>query len=63
MPYPSLGPSARSADGRGVHSVRVIDNYCSTMIDEEKLYAEAQAAGEAIVARSGLPKITVRPVV
>jgi cytosine/adenosine deaminase-related metal-dependent hydrolase len=49
-----------SADGRGVHSVwvdgrRVVDNYHHTLIDEERLYAEAQAAGEAITKRSGLP--------
>jgi 5-methylthioadenosine/S-adenosylhomocysteine deaminase len=57
-----------SADGRGVHSVwvdgvRVIDNYRCTTIDEEKLYAEAQLAGEAIIARSGLPRIEAWPVV
>lgn len=57
-----------SADGRGVHSVwvdgrRLIDNYRSTTLDEERLYAQAQAAGEAIVARSGLPKICAWPVV
>lgn len=49
-----------SADGRGVHSVwvdgkRVVDAYHSTLVDEEKLFAEAQAAGEAIVRRAGLP--------
>jgi 5-methylthioadenosine/S-adenosylhomocysteine deaminase len=49
-----------AADGRGVHSVwvdgvRVVDNYRSTMIDEERLYADVQVAGEAIVKRSGLP--------
>jgi cytosine/adenosine deaminase-related metal-dependent hydrolase len=49
-----------SADGRGVHSVwvdgkRVVDNYRCNTIDEERIYAEVQAAGEAIVARSGLP--------
>ncbi|EFC82961.1 amidohydrolase family protein [Parafrankia sp. EUN1f] len=49
-----------SADGRGVHSVwvdgrRVVENYHHTVIDEEALYAAAQAAGEAITARSGLP--------
>jgi 5-methylthioadenosine/S-adenosylhomocysteine deaminase len=53
-----------SADGRGVHSVwvdgdRVVKDYHSTKIDEEKLYADAQAAGEAILARAGLP-ITAR---
>jgi len=57
-----------SADGRGVHSVwvdgvRVIDNYRCTTIDEERLYAEAQAAGEAIVARAGLPVKSRWPVV
>ena len=56
-----------SADGRGVHSVwvdgrRVIDNYRCTTIDEEKLYAEAQAAAESITGRSGLPRLSVWPV-
>jgi cytosine/adenosine deaminase-related metal-dependent hydrolase len=49
-----------SADGRGVHSVwvdgkRVVDNYRCTTIDEDRFYDEVQRAGEAIVARSGLP--------
>lgn len=57
-----------SADGRGVHSVwvdgiRLIDNYRSTTLDEERLYAEAQAAGEAIVLRSGLPRVNPWPVI
>ena len=57
-----------SADGRGVHSVwvdgvRVVDDYHCTTIDEEKLYAEAQAAGEAIMARTGLPRHGRWPVV
>jgi len=48
-----------SADGRGVHSVfvagrRVVDDYRLVTVDEERLYREAQLAGEAIVARSGL---------
>lgn len=48
-----------SADGRGVHTVfvdgaKVVDNYRMTTIDEADLYAKAQTAGEAIVARSGL---------
>jgi len=56
-----------SADGRGVHSVwvdgkRVVDNYRCTTIDEEKLYAEAQAAAESITGRSGLPRISAWPV-
>ncbi|MGI4744660.1 MAG: amidohydrolase family protein [Janthinobacterium lividum] len=45
-----------SADGRGVHSVwidgrRVIENYRCTTIDEERLYAEAQQAADAIAGR------------
>ena len=56
-----------SADGRGVHSVwvdgvRVVDDYRCTTIDEGKLYAEVQAAGEAVVARSGLPALCDWPV-
>lgn len=47
-----------SADGRGVHSVwvdgrRVIDNYRSTLIDEEKLFADAETAGAGVLARAG----------
>ena len=57
-----------SADGRGVHSVwvdgkRVVDNYRCTTIDEDRLYAEAQAAAEAITGRSGLPPVCPWPVV
>jgi cytosine/adenosine deaminase-related metal-dependent hydrolase len=57
-----------SADGRGVHSVwvdgvRVIEDYRCTTIDEDRIYAEAQAAGEAIVARSGLPVKSRWPIV
>jgi len=49
-----------SADGRGVHTVfvdgrKVVDAYRLTTVDEHDLYRRAQAAGEAIVARSGLP--------
>ncbi len=56
-----------SADGRGVHSVwidgdRVVKDYHSTKIDEEQLYADAQEAGEAIVARAGLPITSRWPV-
>jgi len=57
-----------SADGRGVHSVwvdgkRVVENYRCTTIDEDRLLAEAQTAGEALVARSGLKIQSVWPVV
>ncbi len=49
-----------SADGRGVHIVwvdghLVVDAGRMTTIDESALYAAAQAAGEAITIRSGLP--------
>ncbi|HEY0269450.1 MAG TPA: amidohydrolase family protein [Sphingomonas sp.] len=56
-----------SADGRGVHSVwidgrRVVDAYRCTTIDEDRLYAEAQAAAEGVVRRSGLPALGAWPV-
>ncbi|AHE54872.1 hypothetical protein NX02_15960 [Sphingomonas sanxanigenens DSM 19645 = NX02] len=56
-----------SADGRGVHSVwvdgvRVVDAYRSTLIDEEKLYAEVEAAGSAVLARAGMSVPCVWPV-
>ncbi len=41
----------------------IVENYRSTMIDEERLYARAQQAGEAIVARAGLPITSRWPVV
>lgn len=57
-----------SADGRGVHSVwvngrQVVDNYRSTTIDEEKIYAEAIRAGKAVIARASLPDKQVWPVI
>ncbi len=57
-----------SADGRGVHSVwvdgvRVVDNYHSTKIDEIELYRRAQAAGAAVVKRSGIPVVSPWPVI
>ncbi|MGC6400278.1 amidohydrolase family protein [Sphingomonas sp. FW199] len=56
-----------SADGRGVHSVwvngrRVVDTYRSTLIDEEKLYADAEAAGAAVLARAGQQTPSLWPV-
>jgi len=49
-----------AADGRGVHTVfvdgrKVVDGYHLTTVDEADLYRRAQAAGESIVARTGLP--------
>lgn len=49
-----------SADGRGVHSVwvdgrRVVDNYRSTLIDEEKLYADVERTAGEVLARANMP--------
>ncbi|MDA0339172.1 MAG: amidohydrolase family protein [Proteobacteria bacterium] len=49
-----------SGDGRSVHSVwvdgqRVIEDYRSTLVDENELYATAQMAGERIIEASNLP--------
>ncbi len=57
-----------SADGRSVHSVwvdgvRVVDNYRSTLLDEDELFAKAQEAGDAIIGRSGLPFVCPWPVI
>ncbi len=56
-----------SADGRGVHTVVcdgsvVVEDGRMTTIDEDRLYAEAQRMGEAIVTRSGLPDKAKFPV-
>ncbi|EJL32614.1 amidohydrolase family protein [Novosphingobium sp. AP12] len=56
-----------SADGRGVHSVwvdgvRVVDDYRCTLIDEDALYAEGQAAAQAVLGRSGLPLVSEWPI-
>lgn len=47
-------------DGRSVHSVwvdgvRVINNYRSTMIDEQALYERARRSSAAVMERAGLP--------
>lgn len=57
-----------SADGRGVHMVfvdgrKVVEEGRVTALDEERFYAECQAAGEAVVARSGLPDRAKFPVI
>ena len=56
-----------AADGRGVRTVfvegrRVVDDYRLTTVDTERLYERAQRAGEAVVARSGLPDLAKWPV-
>ena len=55
-----------SADGRSVHTVfvdgrMVVDGGRMTTIDESSLWAAAQAAGEAITLRSGLPDMAKFP--
>ena len=40
-----------------VDGVRVVENYRHALVDEEELYAAAQAAGEAIIKRSGIPVV------
>jgi cytosine/adenosine deaminase-related metal-dependent hydrolase len=57
-----------SADGRGVHMVfvdgrKVVEEGRVTALDEERFYAECQVAGEAVVARSGLPDRAKFPVI
>ncbi|MEM8903209.1 MAG: amidohydrolase family protein [Actinomycetota bacterium] len=56
-----------SADGRGVHTVLVdgqvvVEDGHVTTIDEERMWVDAQAAGEAITMRSGLPDKSKYPV-
>jgi cytosine/adenosine deaminase-related metal-dependent hydrolase len=58
---------AFSAPPHGVHSVwidgrRVLKDGRSTMLDEEKLIADVQEAGRALIARTGLPNRTTWPV-
>ncbi|TMK58465.1 MAG: amidohydrolase, partial [Actinobacteria bacterium] len=57
-----------AADGRSVHTVfvdgrKVVDNYRLTTLDESDLYRRAQAAGEAIVKRAGLPNLAKWPTI
>ncbi len=57
-----------SADGRGVHTVfvdglKVVDDYRLTTIDETALYNQAQAAGEEIIARSGMENHATWPTI
>lgn len=56
-----------SADGRGVHTVLVdgrvvVEAGRCVTINEEKLWRDAQQAGEAVTARSGLPNKAKWPV-
>jgi len=40
----------------------VVEDYRVTTVDERRLYAEAQAASRALIARTGLPDRQVWPV-
>jgi hypothetical protein len=40
----------------------VVENYRCMTIDEDRLYAEAQQAAEAVIRRSGLPDTCPWPV-
>ena len=56
-----------SADGRGVHTVLVdgkivVEAGRMLTVDEDKLWADAQQAGEAITVRSGLPDKSKYPI-
>jgi 5-methylthioadenosine/S-adenosylhomocysteine deaminase len=58
---------AFSAPSGGVHSVwvdgvQVVDDGRATLIDEDKLLADARQAGAALIARTGLPIQTPWPV-
>jgi cytosine/adenosine deaminase-related metal-dependent hydrolase len=57
-----------SADGKSVHTVVVdgrivVESGRMTLVDEAEVYRQAQAAGEAIIARTGLPRRLKWPVV
>ncbi len=57
-----------SADGRGVHTVLVdgrvvVEDGHMTTIDERELWDRAQRAGEAVIARSGLPDRSKWPMI
>ncbi len=57
-----------SADGRSVHTVfvdgnRVVEDGRMLSVDEERLWAQCQEAGEAICLRSGLPDLAKFPVI
>jgi 5-methylthioadenosine/S-adenosylhomocysteine deaminase len=57
-----------SADGRSVHTVfvdgvRVVSDYRCTMVDEEALYARAEALGRAVCERAGLKTVNPWPVI
>ncbi len=46
-----------------IDGVRVLDSGRATLIDEDRLLAEARAAGAAVIARTGLPKMLTWPTI
>jgi cytosine/adenosine deaminase-related metal-dependent hydrolase len=66
--FDAVSQLALSAAPSGVHSVwidgvKVLDDGRATLIDEEKLLADARQAGRAVIARTQLPVRTAWPVV
>ena len=62
-----VGQLAFSAPSSGVHSVwidgvRVLEDGRSTLIDQDKLLADARQAGRDLIARTGLPNRTPWPI-
>ncbi|CAN7336208.1 amidohydrolase family protein [Phenylobacterium sp. LjRoot225] len=62
-----VGQLAFSAPSGGVHSVwidgvRVLEDGRATLIDEEKVRADARQAGRDLIARTGLPNRTPWPI-
>lgn len=62
-----VGQLAFSAPSGGVHSVwidgvRVLEDGRPTLIDQDKLLADARQAGRALIARTGLPNRTPWPI-
>ncbi|MGA8705508.1 MAG: amidohydrolase family protein [Steroidobacteraceae bacterium] len=56
-----------SSDGRAVHSVfvdgvRVVDDYCCTLIDENALYHQVGQVARALLARSQVPNVSAWPI-
>ena len=65
--FDAVSQLAFSAPSGGVHSVwidgvQVIDAGRATLIDEDKLLADARQAGAALIARTGLPNQTPWPI-
>jgi cytosine/adenosine deaminase-related metal-dependent hydrolase len=65
--FDAVGQLALCAPSGGVHSVwidgvQVLDGGRPTLIDQDKLLADARQAGRAVIARTGLPNRTPWPI-